>query len=107
MCVPLDGSVVEILSQVVGNLQPLFNQLFEPNAVLCELAALVTDGGATRQGLHYDTPMMAPGAALLVTCFIALQDISDEMGPTEMVRLNLLDLVRAWVCCRELTRGAL
>jgi hypothetical protein len=45
--------------QVIGNLQPVLSQLFAPDAVLCELAALVTDGGATRQGLHYDTPMMA------------------------------------------------
>lgn len=52
-CVRLCGK------QVIGNLQPVLSQLFAPDAVLCELAALVTDGGATRQGLHYDTPMMA------------------------------------------------
>ena len=43
--------------QVVGGLQPLLSQLFAPDAALCELAALITDGGAPRQGLHYDTPM--------------------------------------------------
>ena len=86
MCVPLDGSVVDVLSEVVGNLQPLLSQLFEPDAVLCELASLITEGGATRQGLHYDTPMMTQrDAALLITCFIALQDISDDMGPTIML----------------------
>ena len=57
------------------------------DAEVCELAALVSDGGAARQPLHPDTWMQAglPGCSGLVTVFVALQDVTADMGPTLMI----------------------
>lgn len=81
---PVDASVLDILAEAIGKLRPLLDQIFAPDAALCELSALITDGGSPRQGLHYDTGM-EDGAPLLMTCFVALQDISEDMGGTVML----------------------
>ncbi len=81
---PLDESVLGILSETIAPLRPLLAQLFTPDAALCELSALITDAGSPRQGLHFDTGM-EPGAPLLMTCFVALQDIAQDMGGTLML----------------------
>ena len=81
---PVDESILGVLAEAIGKLRPLIDQLFAPDAALCELSALITDGGSPRQGLHYDTGMEAD-APLLMTCFVALQDISEEMGGTVML----------------------
>lgn len=81
---PLDESVLGALSETIAPLRPLLDQLFTPDATLCELSALVTDAGSPRQGLHFDTPI-EPGAPLLVTCFVALQDVAEDMGGTIML----------------------
>lgn len=53
------------------------------NAVLHELSCLISDSGSNRQVIHPDTPQKGDGKApTLLTCFIALQDISLDMGPT-------------------------
>jgi hypothetical protein len=54
------------------------------DAEVCELAALVSDRGAAAQKLHADTKMQPPGQdhVVLLTCFLALQDVSPAMGPT-------------------------
>jgi hypothetical protein len=81
---PLDACVLGMLSEAIGQLRPLLDRLFTPDATLCELAGLVTDGGSPRQGLHFDTGV-EDGASLLLTCFIALQDINEDMGGTIML----------------------
>lgn len=50
------------------------------DATLYELACLVSEKGAPRQPVHPDNPYQ--DTAPLVTCFVALQDISIDMGPT-------------------------
>ena len=47
---------------------------------LYELSALVSEPGAPRQPIHPDNPHQE--RAPLLTCFVALQDISAPMGPT-------------------------
>lgn len=81
---PLDESVLGILSETIAPLRPLLAQLFTPDSALCELSALITDSGSPRQGLHFDTGM-EPDAPLLMTCFVALQDIANDMGGTIML----------------------
>ena len=81
---PLDESVLGILSETIAPLRPLLSQLLAPDAALCELSALITEVGSPRQGLHFDTGM-EPGAPLLMTCFVALQDIAPDMGGTIML----------------------
>ena len=49
-------------------------------AELLELACFITKNSAMHQILHSDT--LYSEKAVTYTCFIALQDINDEMGPT-------------------------
>jgi len=51
-------------------------------SVLYELSCLISDPGSQRQNMHPDTPYLEGKDAVLYTCFIALQDIRLEMGPT-------------------------
>ena len=50
------------------------------DAVLYELAALVSEPGAPRQPVHPDNPYQAEMP--LLTCFVGLQSVSAAMGPT-------------------------
>ena len=53
------------------------------DAELLELATFVTKNSAKHQILHSDT--LYSEKAVTYTCFIALQDILDEMGPTVFI----------------------
>ena len=50
------------------------------DAVLYELSALVSEPGSPRQPIHPDNPYQP--CAPLLTCFVALQQITPSMGPT-------------------------
>ena len=50
------------------------------DATLVELAALVSDPGSTRQPVHPDTAYRSDPSVF--TCFVALQDVERDMGPT-------------------------
>lgn len=53
------------------------------DAILHELSCMISDPGSQRQVIHPDTPYMATADhPTLLTCFIALQDIDESMGPT-------------------------
>eukprot|EP00747_Dinoflagellata_sp_TGD_P216450 gnl/TRDRNA2_/TRDRNA2_88996_c0_seq1.p1 gnl/TRDRNA2_/TRDRNA2_88996_c0~~gnl/TRDRNA2_/TRDRNA2_88996_c0_seq1.p1 ORF type:complete len:264 (-),score=49.36 gnl/TRDRNA2_/TRDRNA2_88996_c0_seq1:265-1056(-) len=65
----LHGPLGELMEAAVGSEAPLF-----------DLAMMVSEKGAQRQPMHSDTPYQAQ--APLYTAFVALQDISVEMGPT-------------------------
>ena len=56
--------------------------LLGKGSILYELSCLVSDPGSHRQNLHPDTPHFEGKAAVLYTCFIALQDVRLDMGPT-------------------------
>jgi len=52
-------------------------------ALLREWSCLMSDPGSSRQVVHPDTPFQkGSDVPVLYTCFVALQDVSLEMGPT-------------------------
>ncbi|KAL3761813.1 hypothetical protein ACHAW5_003922 [Stephanodiscus triporus] len=56
--------------------------VFGEDAILHELSCLMSDPGSQRQVIHPDTPYVDGKGPALFTCFIALQDVTLEMGPT-------------------------
>ena len=64
-----------------GALGGLFSALFGGlPCVFHELSALVSDSGSAEQPIHPDSKWTAN--PILYTCFIALQDVEEPMGPT-------------------------
>ena len=56
---------------------------FGEDAILHELSTLISDKGSQRQNVHPDTPFLDHHPdPVLYTCFIALQDVELDMGPT-------------------------
>ena len=56
--------------------------IFGKKAILHELSCLMSDPGSQRQVIHPDTPYIDGKDAVLYTCFIALQDVTMDNGPT-------------------------
>jgi hypothetical protein len=50
------------------------------DATLYELSVLISEPGSDRQPVHPDNPYQED--VPLITCFVALQDVSSNMGPT-------------------------
>jgi len=61
-------------------LHGLLSSTLGEDASLYELSALLSEAGAPRQPVHPDNPHQEH--APLLTCFIALQDVTAAMGPT-------------------------
>jgi hypothetical protein len=76
---PLADALLELLGSK-GTLRHLYEQLVTPEGEFYELASVITDPGSNRQTIHPDLPWR-PDAPLYVI-FLALQDVSVEMGPT-------------------------
>jgi hypothetical protein len=76
---PLANALNQLLGEK-GTLRPLYEQLVTPEGEFYELAAVITDPGSNRQTIHPDLPWK-PVAPLYVI-FLALQDVTVEMGPT-------------------------
>lgn len=76
--------VTEALNQVIREsaVGQTMAALLTDNAVLYELSCLMSDPGSQRQVVHPDTPVFENKEAVLYTCFIALQDVRLDMGPT-------------------------
>lgn len=70
-------------SALAGPLGDLLEDALGPDAIMHEFSVLIADPGAPRQPLHPDTPFQEH--APLVTCFMALQDVTADMGPTIFV----------------------
>lgn len=85
LLLPLKGSRVvqialrELLSDS-STLSKLLTSTVGDDAVLYELATLISEPGSPRQPVHPDNPYQSEPP--LLTCFVALQDIHLEMGPT-------------------------
>lgn len=58
------------------------SSIFGEGAVLHEFSCLMSDPGSQRQVIHPDTPYIDGKGPVLYTCFIALQDVTLDMGPT-------------------------
>lgn len=86
MPVPLGPDIVtraldEILLQSPAG--EMVRNLLTDGAVLYELSCLMSDPGSQRQVVHPDTPYSTQfDDPVLYTCFVALQDITIDMGPT-------------------------
>lgn len=82
---PNDGPIAEALQYMLGSrenpLPRLFDELFESNdSYFHELSALISDLGALSQSIHPDTPYQP--VAPLYTVFIALHEVTENMGGT-------------------------
>lgn len=66
-----------------GTMRALLQELVGDDSTLYELASLVSEPGASRQRVHPDAPYQEH--APLYTCFVAVQDINEHMGPTTFV----------------------
>lgn len=74
-----------------GNVGAILELMVGSDATIFELAALISDPGSDRQNVHPDHACVAIDTQhtskqqeppLVITCFVALQDIEPEMGPT-------------------------
>jgi Phytanoyl-CoA dioxygenase (PhyH) len=63
-----------------GTIRHLYENLVTLDGELYELAAVITDPGSNRQMIHPDLPYQA--VAPLYVIFLALQDVTEGMGPT-------------------------
>ena len=77
------GAVKAAVVSAVKALRPAVAELLTDDALVCELACLITDPGAARQRLHADTTFDDRG--FLLSAFIALQDVDSDMGGTIVV----------------------
>ncbi|GFH44644.1 hypothetical protein CTEN210_01118 [Chaetoceros tenuissimus] len=76
----IDALAEAILDSPVGS---TIAATFGEDAVLHELSTLISDKGSQRQNVHPDTPYLEHHPdPVLYTCFIALQDVELDMGPT-------------------------
>lgn len=76
----LDPPVKQFISETIGTLEKFLTELVTEDGRLCELSSLISDTGAAAQETHPDTPYQP--CAPLYTVFAALQNISEDMGPT-------------------------
>jgi len=85
LTIPLGEEIVsDALNQVLRE-SPVgytISNILSESAVLYELSCLMSDPGSQRQVMHPDTPFIQGKGPVLYTCFIALQDIHLDMGPT-------------------------
>lgn len=89
LTIPLGIPGNEIITQALVDIlckSPVgatISYIFGTDAILHELSCLMSDPGSHRQVLHPDTPYVEgkEGPAVL-TCFVALQDVTLTMGPT-------------------------
>jgi hypothetical protein len=90
MLLPLEDSnaVMQAMSELLLEnkvLSETIQSILGPAPQLYELGSLISDPGSERQMLHADynyqpdfTPVLPPA----LTCFVALQDVDANMGPT-------------------------
>jgi ectoine hydroxylase-related dioxygenase (phytanoyl-CoA dioxygenase family) len=85
LLLPLKGShlVQTALRELLADtstLSKVLSSTLTDDAQLYELATLISEPGSPRQPVHPDNPYQQYPP--LLTCFIALQDVTEEMGPT-------------------------
>jgi len=76
-------ALTDILQRsVVGETMKEF--LGTTDATLYEFSSYISDPGSSRQVIHADTPCFGDNDSqpVLCTCFVALQDVRPDMGPT-------------------------
>lgn len=79
---PLADALKELLGED-GTLRMLYEDLVTLDGEFYELAAVITDPGSDRQIVHPDLPFKEK--APLYVIFLALQDVTEHMGPTSFL----------------------
>ena len=81
-----DDVIADSLNEVIREsaAAQTIKSILGKGAVLYELSCLISDPGSQRQNMHPDTPFLEGKGPVLYTCFIALQDIQLDMGPTDV-----------------------
>lgn len=100
---PLEESdaVKEALYELlVGDniLSDSIESILGPAAQLYEMGSLISDPGSERQLLHADynyQPDFQPDIPPALTCFVALQDIDEAMGPTTFLPASATEAYHA------------
>ena len=85
--IPSSSPVMDAMGELLldgGKIFPIISELLGEDAVLYELACLISDPGSKRQEIHPDI-VFRPGSIPLVACFVSLQDIDATMGPTVFI----------------------
>jgi hypothetical protein len=78
-------AVRDALQSLCAAISPIVAELLTLDAFVVELASLISDPGAKEQIYHPDTLLPNLVGTPLYTCFVALQDIDLEMGPTRVL----------------------
>ena len=81
----LTPPVEAALKDLLTNFGPALSECLGADAVLYELAALISDPGAPAQPFHPDTPFLDEQGVAVLTAFVALQPIDETMGPTRFL----------------------
>lgn len=85
LTIPLGDEIITTALDESLRLSPIgatISNIFGNEAILHEFSCLMSDSGSQRQVIHPDTPYVEGKDAVLYTCFIALQDVTLDMGPT-------------------------
>jgi len=77
---PIMTALDELLGEE-GSIAPIIEETLGPDAILYELACLISDPESLRQEIHPDIVYSADSLPI-VACFVSLQDVDDTMGPT-------------------------
>ena len=81
----LTPTVAAAVAELLQAIEPTVSEHLGPDAELYELAALISDPRSPRQPVHPDTPFREGEGAAVLTAFVALQPISERMGPTSFL----------------------
>lgn len=85
LTIPMGDEIVTKALDETLRVSPIgatISSIFGEDAVLHEFSCLMSDPGSQRQVIHPDTPYIDGKGPVLYTCFIALQDVTLDMGPT-------------------------
>ena len=83
LLLPLRGPCISALDELIGAhsvLGPLLTEIVGSDGMLQEIACLISEPGSQQQPIHPDTPFTSEPT--LYAAFVALQDVSLDMGPT-------------------------
>lgn len=79
----LADALQALLSNDGGTLRPVYEALVSTKGEFYELAGIITNPGSNRQMIHPDLPFQKD--APLYVIFLALQDVTEAMGPTSFL----------------------
>ena len=83
MCLLMTDENRALVCTIINRFPDVFLELLGPSAKLVEFGVIASYPGAKRQTIHADVTY-DPDARRVYTAFVALQDITREMGPTNI-----------------------